>query len=70
MVLGRLDLRCCRNLCGHGPHEPHQLPGNGHHDLIGMFPPCHESAVAFAQPELGLSADILDGFGLGFQSQL
>jgi hypothetical protein len=35
-----------------------------------MLPPGHEAAVSFAKPELSLPADILDGFGWGFQSQL
>jgi hypothetical protein len=70
MVLGLLDLQCYGNLSGNGPHEPHQLMGNGHHDLIGMFPSCYEAAVSFAKPKLSLLADILDGVGWGFQSQL
>jgi hypothetical protein len=64
------DLRCDRNPFGHGPHEPYPLPSNGHHDLIGVLPPGHESSEALTKPELGLPADVLDGFGLGFQSQL
>ena len=62
-----LTLRCYRNLVGKGPHEPNQLPGNSHHDLVGMFAACDESSIAFAQPDLGLPADILNNFRVFFE---
>src|SRR5919201_5076144 len=35
-----------------------------------MFASGYESSVAFAQPDLGLPADVLDTLGLFFESQL
>ena len=35
-----------------------------------MFASCHESSVAFTQPDLGFPTDVLDDFGLFFESQL
>ena len=35
-----------------------------------MFPPCHQTAVSFAQSHLGFPADVLERFGLFFQSEL
>jgi hypothetical protein len=32
-------LRCYGDLFGNGPHKGDQFPGDGHHDLIGVFPP-------------------------------
>jgi hypothetical protein len=58
------------HLFGIGPHEAHQLTGNGHGDHIGMFAAGHESPVTFTEPHLGLATDVLDHFGLCFQSQL
>ena len=37
---------------------------------LACLPLCHESSVAFTQPDLGLPADVLDDLGLFFQSQL
>jgi len=70
MVRGVLEFGCYGNLFGHGPHEPNQLPGNGHHDLIGVLPTCHEASIALTKPELGLPTDVLEGFGWGCQAQL
>jgi hypothetical protein len=58
------------DLVGHGPHEPHQLTGNRHDDLVGMFPLCQQASVACAQSSLGVPAEVLDGFGVLFQSEL
>jgi hypothetical protein len=57
-------------LVGNRPHEPHQLTGNGHDDLVGMFPVCQQASIAFAQSYLGFPADVLNRFGLLFQSEL
>ena len=70
MPLGLLDLRFYRNLLGNGPHESHQLTGNGHRDHVGMFASCDESSGSFTQPDLGLPTDVLDDFWLFFESQL
>jgi hypothetical protein len=51
------------DLFGNGPHKGHQFPGDGHHDLIGVFPSCAQLSVALAEPYWCLPADILDGFG-------
>jgi hypothetical protein len=53
-----------------GPHERHQFPGNGHHDLVGMFPARDQLAIAFTQPHLRPPADVLEGFGPLFQTPL
>jgi hypothetical protein len=63
-------LRCHGDLFGDGPHEPHQLTGDGDDDLVGMFPSGDQSSVAFTQPHLGFPADVLDDFGLCFKPQL
>jgi hypothetical protein len=55
---------------GNGPQEAHQFPCNSHDHLVGMFPAGQQASIAFAQPHLGLPTDVLDGFGLCFQSQL
>jgi hypothetical protein len=58
------------NLLGNGPHTSHQLTGTSHHHWVGMFAAGDQAAIALAQPVLGLPADSLNGFGLGFQPQL
>jgi hypothetical protein len=50
-------------LLGNGPHEGHQFPSDGHHDLMGMFSAGDESSIALAPPHLGLPTDSLDRFG-------
>ena len=37
---------------------------------LACLPRGHQAAVAFAQPDLGLPTDVLDGFGLLFEAQL
>jgi hypothetical protein len=64
------DGGCHRHLVGNRPHEPHQVPGNGHDHLVSMCPAGHQAAVSFAQSHLGFPADGLDGFGLLFQSEV
>ncbi len=58
------------NLLGNGPHKGTQFPGNGHHDLVGMFAFGHQVAIPFAEPDLGFPADRLDRCGELFQAQL
>jgi hypothetical protein len=58
------------DLFGNRPHAPHQLTGNGHDDLVGMFPACQQASVAFAPSYLSFPADVLDRFGLLFQAEL
>ena len=61
-------LRCHGDLFGNGPHEPHQLTGDGDDDLVGMCAAGEQSAIAFPTPHLCLPADGLDDVGLVFQS--
>jgi hypothetical protein len=68
--LGQWALRCHHHLLGDRPHEADELTGDGHDDLVGMFPACYQASVAFAQPHLRLPTDFLDGFGLCFQPEL
>ena len=68
MVIGLLDVREPRNLLGHGPHEARPCTGHGHHDLVGVFPSCHQVSVACAEPGLGLPTDVRDDLGLVFES--
>ena len=70
MAIGLLFLRCYRNLFGNGPHETGQLTSNGHGDHIGVFASCHESSGACTEPDLGFPTDVLDDFGLCFESLL
>lgn len=49
---------------------PFHLAGDGHHDLIDVFAPGHQAAVAFAEADLGFPANLLDGFGHFFHPQL
>src|SRR5262249_4172088 len=63
-------LRYDGDLSGNSPHEPSQLTGNGHGHNIGVFASCHEAPVTVTQPHLSFPTDVLDGFGLCFESQL
>src|SRR4029453_2727813 len=65
-----LCLRSHSNLLGNGPHKGTQFPGNGDHDLIGIFAFGHQVAIPFAEPYLGFPADRLDRWGELFQTQL
>ena len=64
------SLRGHRDLRGHGPHTRDQLTGNRDHDLSGVFPPCAELPIAFAQPDLCLPTRVLDRRGEFFQAAL
>jgi hypothetical protein len=64
------DLRCYRNLLGHGPHKARQFPSHGHDHLVGVFAAGHQAANAFTQPHLGLPTDVLDWFRERFQPAL
>ena len=55
---------------GNSPQKGDQFSRNSHHDLIGMLAARHELSRPFAQPDLRLPAEVLDGFGQLFQSQL
>jgi hypothetical protein len=59
-----------RDLLGNRPHASCQLTGNGHRDRGGMFAACDELPIAFTEPDLGFPTDVLDDFGLCFQSQV
>jgi hypothetical protein len=56
------------DLLGNGPQKGNQFPGDGHHDLIGVFPPGAQLSVAFAQPYLGFPTDILNRFRPRFEA--
>ena len=47
-------------MLGNGPHKGTQFPGDGDHDLMGLFPFGYELALPFAEPDLGLPADGLE----------
>src|SRR5262245_43988080 len=68
--LYRLGLRGYGDPSGNGPQESSPLTGNGHGHDIGVFASCDEASVAFTESDLGLPADVLDDFGLCFESQL
>jgi hypothetical protein len=65
-----LGLGCDGHVFGNGPHKADQFTGNGHHELVDVFAASHQFSIAFTQSHLCLPADVLDGFGLRFQSQL
>ena len=70
MIIQQWGLRGDGNRFGNSPHKPYQLTGNGHDHLVGVFPAGEQFSVPFTEPDLGLPADVLDGFGLLFQSEL
>ena len=57
------------NLFGKGPHEPHELTRNSHDHLVGVFSARYQASVSCAQANLGFPTDVLDGFGVLFESQ-
>ena len=63
IVIRLVVFGCYGNRVGNGPHEPHQLPSNGHDDLVGVLPTGEQFAIPFTEPALGLPADVLDRFG-------
>jgi hypothetical protein len=63
-------LHGARHLLGHGPYEASQFAGNGDRHHIGMFASCDEASIAFTEPHLRFPTDVLDDFGLFFESQL
>jgi hypothetical protein len=58
------------DLCGNRPHEPHELTRNRHDHLVGVFASRYQASVSFAQAHLGFPTDVLDGFGVLFESSL
>jgi hypothetical protein len=65
-----LALEGYRDLLGNRPHASCQFTGHGYCDHVGMFASCAELPIAFTEPDLGFPTDVLDDFGLFFQSQL
>jgi hypothetical protein len=66
-------MRCLRregNFPGNSPHKGDQFSRNSHHDLIGVLAASHELSIPFAQADLRLPTEVLDGFGQLFQPQL
>jgi hypothetical protein len=63
-------LWCERDLFGNGPHAPNELTRNRYDHLVSVFPPRHQASVSCAQANLGFPTDVLDGFGLLFESPL
>ena len=57
-------------MLSNGPHKGTQFPGNGDHDLIGIFAFGHQVAIPFTEPDLGFPADRLERGGELFQAQL
>ena len=70
LVICLLDLAWHWNLVGNGPHTSQQFSGNSDHHLVGIFAMGHQASKALAQPHLCLPADVLDGLGLAFESQV
>src|SRR5215471_6770850 len=73
--MGRMTIRCLalwghRDLFCNGPHKSYAFTRNSDDNLVRMFASGNQVAMAFAQPYLGLPADVLDGLGLLFESQL
>ena len=58
------------HLLGNGPQESDELTGNGDGDHIAVLASCNKSPVTVTEPHLGFPTDVLDDFGLSFQSQL
>jgi hypothetical protein len=53
-------LGCHRDLLGDGPQTGEQFPGDRHHDVMRVFPPCAQLSGACAEPYVRLPADIWD----------
>jgi hypothetical protein len=68
--MGQEAVGCHGHWLGHRPHEPHQRTGHGHDHWVGMCPSGHQASVSCAQSHVGVPADVLDGFGWCFQSEL
>ena len=51
------------DLRGHGPQTRAQLPGNRHHNLMRIFPPCAALPIVLTQAALGLPTHVLDRRG-------
>ena len=64
-----LCLRSHRHLLSNGPHEGTQFPGNGDHDLMGIFAVGHQVAIPLTEPALGFPADRLERGGELCQAQ-
>jgi len=58
------------DLLGDGPHEGGHFARDRYHDLIDVFAARHQAAVALAEADLGLPANLLDHLGHFFQPQL
>jgi hypothetical protein len=50
-----------------GPRTSHELTGNGHDHLVGVFPAGHQPAIALAPPYLRLPTAVLDRLRQLFQ---
>src|SRR4029450_4382383 len=68
IVRDLLALQCDGDRFGNSPHEAYPLTRNGYDHLVGMFPTRNQLAVPFTEPDLGFPTDVLDRFGLFFQS--
>jgi hypothetical protein len=69
IVRDLLALQCDGDRFGNSPHEAYQLTRNGYDPLVGMFPTRNQLTVPFTEPDLGFPTDVLNGFGLFFQSE-
>jgi hypothetical protein len=66
----RRHLGCAWPLTGDSPDERGHFPGDGHHHLGGMFPPCREGSETLAQAHLSFPSNVLDDFWSLLQSVL
>jgi len=63
VVEKNLRSRGDRHLLGDGPHEGGELAGDGRDDDVGMLASGGEATEAFAETDLSLPSDVLDGRG-------
>jgi hypothetical protein len=54
------------NFLGNSPHKADQFSRNRHHNLVGVLATRHEVSIPFAQADLRLPTEVLDGFGQVF----
>src|SRR4029450_8103603 len=52
-----------RDLLRNSPTKGPPFPGDSRDHPIGVFAPCAQWSIAFAEPHLGFPTYILDGFG-------
>ena len=69
-IVNGLGLWGQRDLLGHGPQKRTQCPGDSDDDQVGVVPAGAQLPIAFAQSDLGLPTEVMDGLGHLFKAQL